>query len=136
VILKIVLFQTLNWAINFNLFYQLKTKRNKIFCNFRSFTFYKNKSHLFADLKIFFHESYSPKPLKIMPRSFPFFKKFDKIFTCQGAPLVSRTTAANLQPMSTTLVMAANFATGTAFVVDTSGKFGKFSNAVNNTNAL
>jgi hypothetical protein len=58
----------------------------------------------------FFHGLSSPKPLKITSGSFKFFRKFTEIFASQGAPLVS-----------TTLV--ANFATSTAGVVDTRGKF-------------
>jgi hypothetical protein len=61
-------------------------------------------------LQVFFHELSSPKPLKITSGPFKFFRKFTEIFASQGAPLVSTTPAAN-------------FATGTAGVVDTRGKF-------------
>jgi hypothetical protein len=53
---------------------------------------------------MFFHESFYPKPLKISLRSFRIFRKFPEIFQSQGAPPV------------------ANFATGSAGVVDTGGK--------------
>jgi len=43
----------------------------------------------------FFHESSSPKPLKI---SFGPLKKFAEIFVSQGAPLLSMTPVANLPP--------------------------------------
>jgi hypothetical protein len=60
--------------------------------------------------------------------SFEFFRKFAEIFTSQGAP-----------PVSTT--PAANFATSSAGVVDTGGKFatsvnstsGKFATGINDT---
>jgi hypothetical protein len=54
----------------------------------------------------FFHESSSPKPLKITLGHF----KFAEIFASQSAP-----------PISTTPV--ANFATSSAGVLDTGGKF-------------
>jgi hypothetical protein len=49
-----------------------------------------------------------------------FFRKFAEIFASQGAPPVLTTPMANLAPASTT--PGANFATGTAGIVDTSGK--------------
>jgi hypothetical protein len=52
----------------------------------------------------FFHESPSPKPLKITVGSFRIFLKFAEIFASQGAP------------------PAANFATGSPCAVDTGGK--------------
>jgi hypothetical protein len=58
----------------------------------------------------FFHESSSPKPLNIALGSSNFFLRFAEIFPSQGAP-----------PLSTS--PAANFAAGTAAVVDTGGKF-------------
>ncbi len=58
----------------------------------------------------FFHESSSPMPEKITLGSFKFFRKFVEIFESQGAPLISMT-------------LAVNFATATATVVDTGGKF-------------
>jgi hypothetical protein len=58
----------------------------------------------------FFHGLSSPKPLKITSGPFKFFRKFTEIFASQGAPLVSTTPVAN-------------FATSTAGVVDTRGKF-------------
>ncbi len=58
----------------------------------------------------FFHGLSSPKPLKITSGPFKFFRKFTEIFASQGAPLVSTT-------------KVANFATSTAGVVDTRGKF-------------
>ncbi len=70
----------------------------------------------------FFHESSSPKPMKIQYMdNFAFFRKSAEIFANQGAPPVSTTPVVNLPPVSTTL--AANFATSTAGVVDTGGKF-------------
>jgi hypothetical protein len=59
-------------------------------------------------LQVFFHESSSPKPLKVTLGSLQLLQKFAEIFASQGA---------NLQPVLTT-----NFATGTAGVVDTGGK--------------
>ncbi len=56
-----------------------------------------------------FHESSSPKPLKIILRSFQIFSKFAVVFASQGAP-----------PVSTT---KANFATVALGVVDKGGKF-------------
>jgi hypothetical protein len=53
--------------------------------------------------------------------NFAFFRKSAEIFANQGAPPVSTTPVVNLPPVSTTL--AANFATSTAGVVDTGGKF-------------
>ena len=50
----------------------------------------------------FFHETSSPKPLKIMSWSFQIFSKFAEIFARRGAPLVSTTLVANLPPVSTT----------------------------------
>jgi hypothetical protein len=66
--------------------------------------------------------------MKISIGSFKFFRKFAEIFTSQGAP-----------PISTT--PAANFATSSAGVFDTGGKFatsvhgtsGKFATGINNT---
>ncbi len=60
----------------------------------------------------FFHDSSSPKPLKITLGSFQIFLKIRRytVFTSQGAP-----------PVSTTSV--ANFATSSAGIVDTGGKF-------------
>jgi hypothetical protein len=50
------------------------------------------------------------------------FQKFAGIFAIQGAPTVSTTLMVpNFPQVSTTLT--ANFATGTAAVVDTGGKF-------------
>jgi hypothetical protein len=49
-----------------------------------------------------------------------FFENPQVIFASEGAPPVSTTPVASLPPVLTTL--AANFATGTAVVVDTSGK--------------
>jgi hypothetical protein len=62
--------------------------------------------------------------LSLSPQKSPFlifFFKFAEIFASEGAPPVSTTPVANLPPALTTL--AANFATGTAGVVDTSGKY-------------
>jgi hypothetical protein len=58
-----------------------------------------------------------PSPRKEHYGHFEFFRKFVEIFASEGALPVSMTPAAN-------------FATGTAGVVDTRGKF---SNAVNDT---
>jgi hypothetical protein len=70
----------------------------------------------------FFHESSSPKPLKItFGPFFKFFQKFVEIFTSQGAPLVSTTLVTNFPPVSMTT--AANFATSSVCVVDTGSKF-------------
>ncbi len=68
----------------------------------------------------FFHESSSPKPLKITLGSFQIFLKFAEIFASQGAPPVSMTQVVTLPPVSTK--PAANFATSSAVVVDTGGK--------------
>ncbi len=57
-----------------------------------------------------FHESSSPKPLKITLGSFRIFQKFAEIFTRQGAPLVS----------TTPVELVARFS---ACGVDTGGKF-------------
>ncbi len=51
-----------------------------------------------------FHESSSPKPLKIALRSFQIFRTFAEIFASQGAPLVSKIPGANLPTVSTTPV--------------------------------
>jgi hypothetical protein len=72
--------------------FELKGRCHKIFCS------------------RFFHESSSPKPLKITLGHFKFFRKFAEIFASQSAP-----------PVSTTPV--ANFATSSAGVVNTGGKF-------------
>jgi hypothetical protein len=87
----------------------------------------------------FFHESPSPKPLKITLGSFRIFLKIRgdiRTSRCTTGvndigpvsmtpvailPPVSTTPAANLPPVSTT--QAANFATSSACVVDTGGKF-------------
>jgi hypothetical protein len=90
----------------------------------------------------FFHESPSPKPLKITLGSFQIFSKIrgdirksrcttgvndtgGKFATCVNdtggkLPPVSTTPAANLPPVSTK--PAANFVTSSACVVDTGGK--------------
>jgi hypothetical protein len=60
-------------------------------------------------LQVFFHEPFSPKPLKIALGSFQISKKFAEIFTIHGAPPV-------------TTIPAANFATSTAGVTNTGGK--------------
>jgi hypothetical protein len=75
---------------------------------------------------MFFNESSSPKSLKISLWSFQTFPKILEIFASQGAPLVSMTPVANVSLVSTT--STANFATGTAGIVDTSGKFATDSN--------
>jgi hypothetical protein len=51
----------------------------------------------------FFHESVSlqPQSIPLRPTS-NFFIKFGEIFASQGAPLVSKTPAANLPPVSMT----------------------------------
>ncbi len=79
-----------------------------------------------------FHESSSPKPLKVTLGSFRIFQKFAEIFTSQGAPLVSTTPAELVAKFSAYGVdtggkfapgvvdTSSNFATG---VVDTAGKF-------------
>jgi hypothetical protein len=46
-------------------------------------------------LQVFFHESFSPKPLKITLGSFRIFLNFAEIFASQGAPPVSTTPVAN-----------------------------------------
>jgi hypothetical protein len=43
----------------------------------------------------FFHESVSPKPLRIPFRPFQIFRKFAEIFAAQGAPSVSLPQVAN-----------------------------------------
>jgi hypothetical protein len=58
----------------------------------------------------FFHESVSPQPQSIPLGPFQIFSKFAEIFASQGATLVSTTPAAN-------------FATSSASIVDSSGKF-------------
>jgi hypothetical protein len=50
----------------------------------------------------FFHESSSPKPLKITLETFQIFLKFRRDIHSQGAPPVSMTQGANLVPVSTT----------------------------------
>jgi hypothetical protein len=77
----------------------------------------------------FFHESSSPKVLKIKLGTFKIFRKFAKIFARHGAPPVSKHTPPPPR---------GKFATG---VNDTSGKFatgiintnGKYSTGVNGT---
>ncbi len=54
-------------------------------------------------LQVFFHESPSPKPLKITLGTFRIFGKFAEIFASQGAPPINYTSG--------------NFATGTAALV-------------------
>jgi hypothetical protein len=77
----------------------------------RTFANYlKGQCHEIFCFGFFFQESPSPKPLKITLGSFRIFRKFAEIFASQGAP-----------PVSTTPV--ANFATSSACVVDTGGKF-------------
>jgi hypothetical protein len=70
----------------------------------------------------FFQGSSSPKPLKNNIRIISNFWEFAEIFASQSAPGV-----ANLPLVSTTL--GANFATRTAGVVDTCGKFATCGNA-------
>ncbi len=99
----------------------------------------------------FFHESSSPKPLKITLGSLQIFSKICGDIRKSGAPPPVSTTlvvkknlppvllisVANLQPISTT--MTANFDPSSTGVVDTGGKFatgvndtsGKFATCVN-----
>ncbi len=63
----------------------------------------------------FFHGSSSLKPLKITLGHLQFFWNVLELFTSQGAPPVSTVSCHSMTP-------AANFSTGTAGVVDTSGK--------------
>jgi hypothetical protein len=62
-----------------------------------------------------------PSPRVFHLDHFKFVQKFAEIFASQGAPLVSTTPVANLQPVSKT--PAANFSTIFASFLDTSGKF-------------
>ncbi len=59
-------------------------------------------------LQVFFHESSSPKPLEITIRQFQFFSKIRrdirKARCTKNLPLLSKTLAANLPPVSTTPV--------------------------------
>ncbi len=69
----------------------------------------------------FFHESSSPKPLKIILGSFQMFSKISRDIRNSGKlPLLLMTPAANLPPVST--IPEANFATSSCGVVDTGGK--------------
>jgi hypothetical protein len=93
----------------------------------------------------FFHDSPSPKPLKITLGSFQIFLKIrgdihksrcttDVNDTSGKLPPVSTTPGANLPPVSTT--PAANFATSSPCVADTCGKFAtvvKFATGINDT---
>jgi hypothetical protein len=54
---------------------------------------------------LFFHKSFSPKPWKITSGSFRFFSKIGDIFASQGAPPVSTTSVADLQPVLTSPVV-------------------------------
>jgi hypothetical protein len=58
-------------------------------------------SHVFL-LQFFFHETSSPKPLKITLGSFQIFLKFAEILTSQSAPPVSTTLVGNLLAVSMT----------------------------------
>ncbi len=53
----------------------------------------------------FFHESVSPQPQSIPIGPFRIFQKFAEIFASQGAPPVSRTTAAKFAPVSLVLLI-------------------------------
>ena len=93
----------------FHCFEVLKIWWCATYSKFPSF-YLKGQCHEFFCFR-FFHESSSPKPLKITLVHFKFFfQKFAKIFASQGAP-----------PVSTTPV--ANFATSSAGVDDAGGKF-------------
>jgi hypothetical protein len=91
----------------------------------------KEQCHEIFFLLVFFTNQF-PYPIRTVSN---FLQKFAEIFASQ-APLVSTTLTANLPPVSQT--PAANFATSSASVVDTGGKFatgvsGKFVAGVNDT---
>jgi hypothetical protein len=69
----------------------------------------------------FFHESLSPKPLKITLGSFQIFSKIHGDIRKSRCTTGVNDTGGKLPPVSTT--PAANFATSSACVVDTGGKF-------------
>jgi hypothetical protein len=84
----------------------------------------------------FFHESPSPKPLKIALGSFQIFsKQFAEIFASQGAPPVSTTLVAILPLVDTSRKIASIVDKGGKFatsIIDNGGKFchGKFAAGV------
>jgi hypothetical protein len=59
-------------------------------------TYLKGQCHHEIFASGFFHESSSPKPLKILLGSFLIFRKFAEIFASQGAP-VSTTPVVHLE---------------------------------------
>ncbi len=99
----------------------------------------KGQCHEIFCFWFFFMNQFPPSPRVSHEGRFKVFWKFAEIFTSQGAPPVSMTSAANLPPVSMT--QAANFATSFASVVDSGGKFvtglndtgGKFAAGVSDT---
>ncbi len=76
-------------------------------------------------LLVFFKNQFPPSPRVSQLDRFGFFRKFAEIFASQGAPAVSTTPVANLQPVTMTPVSttpAANFATSSHSAVYTGGK--------------
>jgi hypothetical protein len=68
-------------------------------------------------LQVFFHESFSPQPLKITLGSFRIFLNFAELFASQGAPPVSTTPVANFATS-----ISDNKGKSAIGVVDTGGK--------------